>query len=67
MKWPWSPLRLADALGIAFVLAILGLFVVLTVGFPNFSHQAAGFGPDWNCTPMVQGDPVCVKKTSAGK
>jgi hypothetical protein len=65
MKWPWPPLRRGDILGIAFVLAILGGFVVLAAGFPNFSQRATGFGPDWDCTPMPQGDPVCVKKTNA--
>jgi hypothetical protein len=69
MKWPWPPLRLADALGFAFVLAILCMFIVLTVGFPNVFQRAtnAGFGPGWDCTPMPKGDPVCIKKIGAAK
>jgi hypothetical protein len=69
MKWPWPPLRLGDVLGIAFVLAILGVFVVLTVGFPNFSQQAsnAGFGADWDCTRSGASEPICVKRIDSGK
>jgi hypothetical protein len=69
VKWPWPPLRVGDVLGIAFVLAILGLFVVLTIGYPNFSRQAtnSGFGPGWDCTSTGSGEPVCVKRTGAAK
>jgi hypothetical protein len=49
---------------IAFVLALIiliGWAALAGGGFyrlkPNF-----GFGPDWNCTYVGQGDPVCVKQ-----
>ncbi len=29
----------------------------------HFSHSA-GFGPDWECTPMPKGDPVCVRRAA---
>jgi hypothetical protein len=69
MKWQWPPLQVGDALGIAFVLAILGMFVVLAVGYPNFSRQAtnSGFGADWDCTSTGSGEPVCVKRPDTAK
>jgi hypothetical protein len=39
------------------------LFAFVVVGFPLF-RQATGFGPDWDCKPMLKGDPVCSKKLS---
>jgi hypothetical protein len=67
--WFWHTLRRGDILGAAFVLAVLGGFVFLVVKFPNGVRQAtnAGFGPDWDCTSVGKGDPVCVKKIDAKK
>ena len=42
MKWPWPPPRLGDFVGIAFVLAILGMVVFLTVGHTTFGTPRAG-------------------------
>ena len=61
MRWPqWYPTR-ADVMGILFVLVVTCLFAFLVMRFPNF-HQDTGFGPDWECKSMPQGDPVCIKK-----
>jgi len=69
MKSPWPKLGLGDVLGFAFVLAILGMVVVLSVRYPNFTQQAtnAGFGPDWTCTQTGAGEPVCVKRIDGAK
>jgi hypothetical protein len=69
MKWPWPPLGLKDFLGIAFVLAILGTLVIISVGYPNFAQQTtnAGFGADWDCTQTGSGEPVCIKRRDAAK
>jgi hypothetical protein len=69
MKWPWPPLGLGDFLGIAFVFAILGMFVIAAVGYPNVFHQKtnAGFGPEWECTQTGNSGPVCVKRMGAIK
>jgi hypothetical protein len=61
MRWPqWYATR-SDIMGILFALVVACLFVFVVVRFPHF-HQATGFGPEWNCTVMPKGDPVCIKK-----
>jgi hypothetical protein len=69
MKWPWPPFGLGDFVGIAIALAVLGIFILLTVGYPKFSQQAtnAGFGADWDCTRTGSGEPVCIKRIDAAK
>jgi hypothetical protein len=69
MKWPWPPIGLRDFVGAAIVLAVLGIFVFLTVGNPKFLQQAtnAGFGPDWECTRTGVSEPVCVKRIDTAK
>ncbi|ESY66284.1 hypothetical protein X742_19070 [Mesorhizobium sp. LNHC232B00] len=30
--------------------------------FPGLGKNTNfGFGPEWQCTPMAKGDPICVK------
>jgi hypothetical protein len=48
---------------------VLAVVIVCVLGFvmirlPDIQQRRAnaGFGPDWDCTPMPKGDPVCVKK-----
>jgi hypothetical protein len=61
MRWPhWYPTR-ADILGILFALIVVGLCAFVVVRFPLF-RRATGFGPEWDCTVMPKGDPVCTKK-----
>jgi len=61
MRWPhWHPTR-ADVLGILFALILVCLCGFVFVQYPLF-RQPAGFGPDWNCQSMPEGDPVCIKK-----
>lgn len=66
MRWPWPPLRFGDLLGIALLFAILGMFAILMIGYPNVFQQNtnAGFGPDWECTQTGDSGPVCVKRTN---
>ena len=53
-------LRRGDWLGILLVIALLGGFGALAVtGYLRLSPNR-GFGPDWNCSDVGQGDPVCV-------
>jgi hypothetical protein len=65
MKWPWPLPRLAEVLGIAFAIAIICVLAVLGIGRQQTPN--AGFGPDWDCTPVPKGEPVCVKKIGATK
>jgi hypothetical protein len=61
MRWPhWYPTR-SDILTILFVLVLVCFCAVILVRFPLFT-QRTGFGPDWDCTVVPQGDPVCTKK-----
>ncbi|MGA7999216.1 MAG: hypothetical protein WCA28_30500 [Bradyrhizobium sp.] len=64
MKLTWLPLRLGDFVGIAFIIAILGLFVIAAVGYPNAFHEKtnSGFGPEWDCTQTGNSGPICVKR-----
>ena len=65
MKWlQWSPDRNA-ILGTCIALIIIVIvFEVIVTYFPNFQQRSAdvGFGPDWNCAPQAQGDPICIRK-----
>jgi hypothetical protein len=64
MRWPqWYPTR-ADVLGILFVLVVGCIFAFVTIRFPNIQQRNvnAGFGPDWDCTAVPNGEPICVKK-----
>ena len=56
---PWYPGRW-DVLGALFVLAVLGLLFTY-IRFPGVG-AATGFGPDWVCKSVPQGEPICVKK-----
>jgi hypothetical protein len=50
-------------------MSVLVVFIVLCLLafrynlFPNLkSNAGVGFSPDWDCTPMPKGDPICIKK-----
>jgi len=60
---PWYPKR-GDVLGALFVLAVLCLLLFTYIRFPGFVAATTGFGPDWDCKSVPQGDPICVKKTA---
>jgi hypothetical protein len=69
MKWPWPPLKFGDYVGLALVVAILVLIAVGVTIYPGKFGQTtnAGFGPEWECTSVPQGDPVCLKRTGPPK
>ena len=59
--FPWYPRR-GDVLGALFVLAVLCLLLFTYIRFPGFAAVTTGFGPDWDCKSVPQGEPICVKK-----
>ena len=59
---PWVPSR-GEVLGLLFALVVIGLALFVLVQYPNF-RTATGFGPDWDCTRIPNGDPICVKKVA---
>ncbi len=62
-RFRWHP-DLADnvraLLLVAFFVGLLGVGVVF-YGAP-FRHLNTGFGPEWECTPQVRGEPTCIKR-----
>ena len=57
---PWI-LNRQEVLGILFAVVVLGVTIFVLLSYPAF-RAATGFGPDWDCTAMPKGDPICVKK-----
>ena len=60
---PWWYLKRGDVLGALFVVAVLCLLLFTYIRFPGFV-AATGFGPDWDCNSVPQGEPICVKKVA---
>jgi hypothetical protein len=64
-KWlQWNPDRNGTIRLLLILAAILGVFAAVVIYAPdiNYRNANASFGPDWQCTPQAQGDPVCIKK-----
>jgi hypothetical protein len=52
-----------DAFGILFVVVMLFLAAFRFNWFPYFQPNAGtSFSPDWDCTPVPTGEPICIKK-----
>jgi hypothetical protein len=62
MRWLPPYLTRGDVMGILFVFVLLGLMASSYYWFPNFKPHNNGFGPDWDCTPVPNGQPICIKK-----
>ncbi|CDX41185.1 hypothetical protein P9273_23835 [Mesorhizobium sp. WSM4935] len=58
MNWPY--LRRGDVAGILFMALVLAVLVLLLLFFP-LRDRNFGFGPEWQCARMEQGDPICVR------
>ena len=58
MNWPY--LRRGDVAGILFMVAVFAVLVLLLLFFPR-RERNFGFGPEWQCAGMEQGDPICVR------
>lgn len=61
MRWPLPYPRRGDVMGILFIVVLLCLIAFGFYWFPN-SKTKNGFGPDWDCTPVPNGQPICIKK-----
>ena len=56
----WHDLRPGDIKGILLMVALFGgLVVAMLLGLGKNANF--GFGPEWQCTPMPKGDPICVR------
>jgi hypothetical protein len=47
--------------GVLFVVALLCLVAAAAMLGPQ-QRTNAGFGPDWDCTAVPKGEPICIKK-----
>jgi hypothetical protein len=62
MRWPRPYPTRGDVMGILFIVVVLGLISLSFYWFPNSKPNNNGFGPDWDCTPVPKGQPICIKK-----
>ena len=65
MRWPqWNPDRNGIIGVVSLTAAIVVVFALVMIYFPNLQQQRAnaGFGPDWDCVVQAKGDPVCTRK-----
>ncbi|WP_292633923.1 hypothetical protein, partial [Mesorhizobium sp.] len=58
MNWPY--LRRGDIVGIVFMALICAVIAFLLLVLPPPDHNF-GFGPEWQCTRIGEGDPICVR------
>jgi hypothetical protein len=54
--WSWRDV-------IAFTVVIVGLAALFLYVIPVFPMpKNFGFGPEWDCRPVPNGEPICTKK-----
>jgi hypothetical protein len=59
----WAKPRRGDIVAITLIAALLVLFFIINVVSSGRSLPFNfGFGPEMECHPMGDGDPVCIKK-----
>ena len=60
MNWPY--LKRGDIAGILLMSVLLVVVLFVMLFFPDLGWKSNfGFGPEWVCTWVGQGDPVCIK------
>jgi hypothetical protein len=60
----WRSLSSEDVRGIVLVAVLLVAVFCILVFYPDAgAKHNYGFGPEWECKPMQQGDPICVKRS----
>jgi hypothetical protein len=66
-QWKWLPPRRGDIAAIVLggLLVLLITIAVLALGGPPSLRARAnwGFGPEWDCTSLGRGEPLCIKKS----
>jgi hypothetical protein len=64
MTWLRWYLARGDVLAILLCLALICVVAIGLIWFPQLQNSGsnAGFGPEWECKSVPQGDPICVKK-----
>jgi len=60
--WLMSSRR--EAFAALVLIALVGALAFAFIKYPVGSREA-GFGPEWDCKYVGQGDPVCIKRPPA--
>jgi hypothetical protein len=61
MKLPYP--RRRDVGAILLFIAAMGILTVFSIIFSHLTvKRAPGFGPDWECANLGEGEPVCFQK-----
>jgi hypothetical protein len=47
--------------GLLFVAVFFAAVFLALLFFPQGAEQNFGFGPEWQCARMGEGDPICVR------
>ncbi|WP_156913389.1 hypothetical protein [Mesorhizobium sp. WSM3224] len=53
--------RRGDVAGILLMAVVLAAIGFVLLFFPGREQQNFGFGPEWQCTRVEKGDPICVR------
>jgi hypothetical protein len=64
MVWPFAPISRRDLIALVLCAAVAVMILLFAARFPNSANW--GFGPDWTCENVPQGEAVCVKRHSGG-
>jgi hypothetical protein len=66
MNWlRWNPDLRGNLKAILLVAIIVSAFAAIVIYYPIFprkNNPQAGFGPEWDCTAQLSGEPTCIKK-----
>jgi hypothetical protein len=63
MRWPWLPPSGGDLVAIILGAVLLAAVFLVLFRAPNMARSTnAGFGPDWDCTAVPKGEPICIKR-----
>ena len=63
LRWlrAWVMSSCRDVVAALVLIALVGILAFAFIKYPAGSREA-GFGPEWDCRYVGQGDPVCVKR-----
>ncbi|MDG4896270.1 hypothetical protein P9272_22115 [Mesorhizobium sp. WSM4976] len=50
-----------DMAGLLFIAAFCAAVALALLFFPRRAERNFGFGPEWQCARMAEGDPICVR------
>lgn len=66
MRWPLTFASRRDIVAVVLGVVICAGFLFVVIRSSGWWPPSnLGFGPDWDCTRVGKGDPVCVKRPPA--